>query len=129
LPGEAANVVLPVDNLRAPARIAINHRNEMSVALYFDPARLVRRWRLSMLKLALMLTTAAAIAALAMSARDAGAESAGEKIAVTCGGAIQNCPKGKKMYCNRWRPCKGRTAKVRRYCDAPICMTVRSGKE
>jgi hypothetical protein len=82
-----------------------------------------------MWKLALMLAAAVAITGLSISAHDAGAESAGEKIAVTCGGTIQNCPQGKKMYCNRWRPCKGRTAKVKRYCDAPICMTERSGKE
>ena len=82
-----------------------------------------------MLKLALILTTAAAIAVLALSSRDAGAESAGEKIAVTCGGAVQHCPQGKKMYCNRWRPCKGKTAKVKRYCDQPICMTERSSKD
>jgi hypothetical protein len=82
-----------------------------------------------MLKLAGMLVIAAASVVLAASAHDAGAESAGEKIAVTCGGGIQNCPKGKKMYCNRWRPCKGKNAKVRRYCDQPICMTERSSKE
>lgn len=82
-----------------------------------------------MLKLALMLTTAATIALLAVSARDAGAETAGEKIAVTCGGTVQNCPKGKKAYCNRWRPCKAKSAKVKRYCDQPICMTERSSKE
>lgn len=82
-----------------------------------------------MVKFAAMLATAAAIIVLAASAHDAGAEGAGEKIAVTCGGASQNCPKGKKMYCNRWRPCKGKNAKVRRYCDQPICMTERSGKE
>jgi hypothetical protein len=82
-----------------------------------------------MWKLALMLATAAAIAGLSLSARDAGAESAGEKIAVTCGGAIQNCPQGKKMYCNRWKNCKGRSAKVKRYCEAPICMTERKQKQ
>jgi hypothetical protein len=81
-----------------------------------------------MLKLAGLFAVAAAIVVLAMPARDAGAESAGEKIAVTCGGAIQNCPKGKKMYCNRWRPCKAKNAKVKRYCDQPICMTERSSK-
>jgi hypothetical protein len=80
-----------------------------------------------MWKLALMLATAAAIAGLSFSAHRAGAESA-EKIAVTCGGAIQNCPQGKKLYCNRWRPCKGKAAKVKRYCDQPVCMTERSGK-
>jgi hypothetical protein len=42
---------------------------------------------------------------------------------------VQNCPQGKKMYCNRWRPCKGKSAKVKRYCDAPICMTERSSKD
>ncbi|MPZ36512.1 MAG: hypothetical protein GEU95_00365 [Rhizobiales bacterium] len=83
-----------------------------------------------MWKLALMVATAAAIAMLSLSTHHAGAESAGEKkIAVTCGGAIQNCPQGKKMYCNRWRPCKGRTAKVKRYCDQPICMTERTSKD
>jgi len=80
-----------------------------------------------MWKLALMLTAAAAIAGLSLTARDAGAESAGEKIAVTCGGSIQTCPQGKKLYCNRWRPCKGKAAKVKRYCDQPVCMTERSG--
>ena len=82
-----------------------------------------------MWKLALMAATAAGIAALSLSANNAGAESAGEKIAVTCGGAIQNCPKGKKMYCNRWRPCKGKAAKVKRYCDQPVCMTERTSKD
>jgi hypothetical protein len=82
-----------------------------------------------MLKLALMLTTAAAIATLSLSVHHAAAESAAEKISVTCGGAIQNCPQGKKMYCNRWRPCKGKTAKVKRFCDQPICMTERSSKD
>jgi hypothetical protein len=82
-----------------------------------------------MLRLALMLATAGAIAALSLTARDAGAESAPEKIAVTCGGAVQNCPQGKKMYCNRWRPCKAKNAKVKRYCDAPICMTERTSKQ
>jgi hypothetical protein len=86
-----------------------------------------------MWKLALMLGTAAAIAALAISANEAGAEAKkdGKKepgaIAITCGGAIQKCPEGKKGYCNRWRPCKGKAAKVRQYCDAPICMTERTG--
>lgn len=79
-----------------------------------------------MWKLAIMLATAAGIAALSLSAHNAVAESAGEKISVTCGGAVQNCPQGKKMYCNRWRPCKGKTAKVKRYCDQPVCMTERS---
>ena len=82
-----------------------------------------------MWKLALMAATAAGIVALSLSANNAGAESAGEKIAVTCGGSIQNCPKGKKMYCNRWRPCKGKAAKVKRYCDQPVCMTERTGKD
>jgi hypothetical protein len=82
-----------------------------------------------MFRLALMLAAAAAIATLSLSARDAGAEIASEKISVTCGGAVQNCPQGKKMYCNRWRPCKGKTAKVKRYCDQPICMTERSSKD
>ena len=48
-------------------------------------------------------------------------------MAVTCGGSIQRCPQGKKAYCNRWRPCKGKAAKVKRYCDQPVCMTERSG--
>jgi hypothetical protein len=88
-------------------------------------------------KLALMLVTAAAIAMLVVSANETGAESAKTKdakkdagqIAITCGGAIQRCPEGKKGYCNRWRPCKGKAAKVRRYCDAPICMTERRSKD
>ncbi len=85
-------------------------------------------------KLALMLASAAMVALLAVSANEAGAESkkADAKkdtggIAITCGGALQRCPEGKKGYCNRWRPCKGKAAKVRRYCDAPICMTERLG--
>lgn len=82
-----------------------------------------------MWKLAMMAATVAAIAMLSLSARNAGAESASEKIAVTCGGAIQSCPQGKKAYCNRWRPCKGKTAKVKRFCDQPICMTERSSKD
>jgi hypothetical protein len=82
-----------------------------------------------MWKLVLMAATAAGIAGLSLSAHNAGAEIAAEKIAVTCGGAIQNCPQGKKMYCNRWRPCKGKTAKVKRFCDQPICMTERTSKE
>ena len=76
-----------------------------------------------MWKLALMAATAAAIAVLALSANEAGAQ-----LVVSCGGAVQNCPQGKKMYCNRWRPCKSKTAKVKRFCDQPICMTERSGK-
>ncbi|MGH6769599.1 MAG: hypothetical protein ACRECO_11330 [Xanthobacteraceae bacterium] len=73
-----------------------------------------------MWKLALILVTAAAITAAVVSANEAGAQ-----VAVTCGGAIQKCPEGKKMYCNRWRPCKSKKAKVRRYCDAPVCITER----
>jgi hypothetical protein len=80
-----------------------------------------------MWKLALMLGTALAIGALAISANEAGAEAQKDTIAITCGGAIQKCPEGKKGYCNRWRPCKGNAAKVKRYCDAPICMTERIG--
>jgi hypothetical protein len=79
-----------------------------------------------MWKLALMLATATAIAGLSLGAHDAGAEGAVEKMAVTCGGAIQRCPQGKKAYCNRWRPCKSKSAKVKRYCDQPVCMTERS---
>ena len=82
-----------------------------------------------MWKLALMLATAAAIAGLSLNARDASAEKAAEKIAVTCGGSIQNCPQGKKLYCNRWRPCKSKKAKAKKYCDAPVCMTERRSKE
>jgi hypothetical protein len=74
-------------------------------------------------KLALMLATATAIAALVASANESGAQ-----LAVTCGGTIQNCPQGKEMFCNRWRPCKGRAAKVKKYCDAPVCMTKRKSK-
>lgn len=82
-----------------------------------------------MWKLALILATAAAIAGLSLSAGDAVAESASEKIAVTCGGAIQNCPQGKKAFCNRWRECKGKNAKVKRHCDQPICMTESLGRK
>ena len=82
-----------------------------------------------MWKLALMLGTAATIAGLSLSADNAGAAGAVEKMAVTCGGSIQRCPQGKKAYCNRWRPCKGKSAKVKRYCDQPVCMTVRTGKD
>jgi hypothetical protein len=81
---------------------------------------------MTMWKFAMMLTTAGAIVALSLSANDAGAESAAEKIVATCGGTIQRCPQGKKAYCNRWRPCKGKNAKVKRYCDQPVCMTERS---
>ena len=76
--------------------------------------------------LALMLVTAAAIALLVISANQAGAEA---QIAISCGGAIQKCPEGKKGYCNRWRPCKGKKPKVAKYCDAPVCMTERKSKE
>jgi len=69
-----------------------------------------------------MAAAASAVAALALTAERASAQ-----LAVTCGGTIQNCPQGKKMYCNRWRPCKGKAAKVKRYCEAPICMTERKG--
>ncbi len=77
-----------------------------------------------MWKLALMAATAAAIAVLALSANEAGAQ-----LVVSCGGAVQNCPQGKKMYCNRWRPCKSKKAKAKKYCDAPVCMTERRSKE
>jgi len=79
-----------------------------------------------MWKLALMLATAAVIAGMSLSADNAGAEGAIEKMAVTCGGSIQRCPQGKKAYCNRWRPCKAKNAKVKRYCDQPVCMTERT---
>ena len=79
-----------------------------------------------MLRLALMLIAAAGIAALAMSANEAGAQT---QIAITCGGAIQKCPDNKKGYCNRWRPCKGKRPKVSKYCDAPVCMTERKSKD
>ncbi|MCC6889469.1 MAG: hypothetical protein IT536_13120 [Hyphomicrobiales bacterium] len=82
-----------------------------------------------MWKLALMLVAAAMIVGLGMTARDAGAETASDTIVVTCGGAIQNCPKGKKAYCNRWRPCKAKAAKVKRYCDQPVCMTERASAQ
>ena len=75
-----------------------------------------------MCRLALMLVAALAIALLAMTGERASAQ-----LAVTCGGTIQNCPEGKKMECNRWRNCKGRSAKVKRFCEAPICMTVKKG--
>jgi hypothetical protein len=71
-----------------------------------------------------MLAAATGIAVLALSSERADAQ-----LAVTCGGAIQNCPEGKKMYCNRWKNCKGRSAKVKRYCEAPICMTERKQKQ
>jgi len=74
-------------------------------------------------KLALMLATAAAIATLVAFANQGEAQ-----LAVTCGGTIQHCPSNKTMYCNRWRPCKGRNAKVKRYCDQPVCMTERKNK-
>ena len=77
-----------------------------------------------MWKLALMGVTAAAIAVLVASANEAGAQ-----LAVTCGGSVQNCPQGKKMYCNRWKACKSKKAKVKKYCDAPVCMTERKSKE
>ena len=77
-----------------------------------------------MWRLALMLVTAAAIAGLAVAANDAEAQ-----VVVTCGGTIQKCPEGKKMYCNRWRPCKGKKTKVSKYCDAPVCITERTSKE
>jgi hypothetical protein len=81
-----------------------------------------------MWRFALMLLTAAAMAGIAfVSTQLAGAESAG--IAITCGGAIQKCPEGKKGYCNRWRPCKGKRPKVSKYCDQPVCMTERKSKQ
>jgi hypothetical protein len=76
-----------------------------------------------MCKLIGMLVTAAAMAVLVVSANEAGAQ-----LVVTCGGAIQKCPEGKTMYCNRWRPCKSKKAKVRKYCDAPVCITDRKSK-
>lgn len=82
-----------------------------------------------MWKLALMAATAAGIVAMSLTANNAGAETTPDKIAVTCGGSIQNCPKGKKAYCNRWRPCKAKNAKVKRYCDQPVCMTERTSKD
>jgi hypothetical protein len=71
-----------------------------------------------------MLLTAAAMAGLAMSANQAGAQ-----VAVTCGGTIQKCPDGKKMFCNRWKACKNKNAKVSKYCDAPVCITERKSKD
>ena len=56
------------------------------------------------------------IAVLAWFAADAHAQ-----LPVNCAGAIQNCAQGKEMFCNRWKSC--RKGKVRRYCDAPVCMT------
>jgi hypothetical protein len=82
-----------------------------------------------MWKFAMMAATVVAIVTLGLTAHDAGAESVGEKVTVTCGGSVQNCAKGKKAYCNRWRPCKGKNAKVKRYCDQPVCMTERSSKD
>ena len=82
-----------------------------------------------MWKHALRQAIATAVVGLSLSARHAGAQSPGEKIAVTCGGATQNCAQGKKLYCNRWRPCKGKAAKVQRYCDQPVCMTERTSKD
>jgi hypothetical protein len=78
-----------------------------------------------MVRLAVKLATAAILAVLAVSANEAGAQT---QIAITCGGAIQKCPEGKKGYCNRWRPCKGKRPKVSKYCDAPVCMTERKSK-
>jgi hypothetical protein len=74
-------------------------------------------------RLALILVATAGIGGLVVVANEAGAQ-----LAVTCGGTIQNCPQGKKMYCNRWRPCKGKNAKVKKHCDAPVCMTERRSK-
>ena len=74
-------------------------------------------------KLALRIATAAAIAALVALTNESGAQ-----LAVTCGGTIQTCASNKKMYCNRWRACKGRNVKVKRYCDQPVCMTERKSK-
>jgi hypothetical protein len=74
-------------------------------------------------KFALMAATAAALAALVGLTNESVAQ-----FAVTCGGTIQNCPSNKKMYCNHWRACKGRNAKVKRYCDQPVCMTERKSK-
>ena len=51
-----------------------------------------------MWKLALMLTTAAAIAGLSLSAHNAGAESAGEKMAVT------NIPESNQYLTREYRP-------------------------
>lgn len=82
-----------------------------------------------MWRFALMAAAALAIAGLSITPRDAGAEVTPEKIAVTCGGTIQNCPQGKKAYCNRWKACKGKSAKVKRYCDQPVCMTERTSNE
>jgi hypothetical protein len=78
-------------------------------------------------RLALKLATAAALAVLALAPNDRADAQA--QIAVTCGGAIQKCPEGKKGYCNRWRPCKGKRPKVSKYCDAPVCMTERKTKD
>jgi hypothetical protein len=71
-----------------------------------------------------MLLAVATIGMFVIAANEADAQ-----LAVTCGGTIQNCPQGKKMYCNRWRPCKSKNAKVKKYCDAPICMTERRSKD
>lgn len=71
-----------------------------------------------------MSVAAAGIAGMAMSMST---DDARAQLAVSCGGTIQNCPQGKEMNCNRWRNCKGRNAKVKRYCDAPICMTKKQG--
>jgi hypothetical protein len=65
-----------------------------------------------------MLAVAAMLGLLALSADPADAQ-----LPVTCGGAIQKCPEGKTMYCNRWRACKKGKPKVGKYCDAPVCIT------
>ena len=71
-----------------------------------------------MCRLALMLAAAAAIALLAFSADMASAQ-----LPANCAGKVQTCPSGKEMFCNRWKSCRGKRAKVPKYCDAPVCMT------
>jgi hypothetical protein len=75
-----------------------------------------------MLKLAWMLVTAASIVFLTIPAHEAGAQ-----LVVSCGGTVQNCPKGKKMYCNRWKACKGKKPKAAKYCADSVCMFDREG--
>ena len=76
-----------------------------------------------MWRLAFISATAAAIAVLVFAANEAAAQ-----LPVSCGGAIQNCPQGKEMFCNRWKACKrGKNSKVQKFCAAPVCMTKKSG--
>lgn len=71
-----------------------------------------------------MLAVAMVAGLLALSA-----DSADAQLPVTCGGAIQKCPEGKTMYCNRWKACRKGKPKVGKYCDLPVCITERKGKD